>query len=65
MKNLIGSFRAIYVVIVYAKLQASSFTGVGGEWGDGHMRDVTPDPYTKFLNSHPFASLQEGYNIFP
>jgi len=39
---------------MHANFQASSFTCVGGEWSDGHMCDITPDPYTKFLNS-PFA----------
>jgi len=39
-----------YLTIMHAKFQASIFTGVGGEWGDGCM----PDPHTKFLNS-PFA----------
>jgi len=29
----------------------SSFTGVGGELGDGRTRDATHSPYTKFLNS--------------
>jgi len=29
----------------------SNFTGVGGEWGERRMYDITPDPNTKFLNS--------------
>jgi len=52
MKNLIGNFGAIHVGIIHAKFLASSFTGVGGEWGDRRTRDLTPfDPYAKFLNS--------------
>jgi len=51
IKNLISNFGAIYVGIMHDKFQASSFTGVGGEWGGRCTRDVTPDPYTKFLNS--------------
>jgi len=35
IKNLISNFGAIYVGIMHAKFQASSFTSVGGEWGDG------------------------------
>jgi len=31
---MIGNFGAIYVAIMHANFQASSFTGVGGEWGD-------------------------------
>jgi len=48
IKNLISNFGAIHVGIKRAKFQASSFTGVGGEWGDGGTCDITPDPYTKF-----------------
>jgi len=51
IKNLISNFEAIHVGIMHAKFQASCFTGVGWEWGDGSTRDVNPDPYTKFLNS--------------
>jgi len=50
IKNLIRNFGAIHVGIVHAKFQASSFTSVGGEWGDRRTQDVMPDPYTKFLN---------------
>jgi len=46
IKNLIGIFGAIHVGIMHANFQASSFTGVGGEWGDEHNRDVMPDTYT-------------------
>jgi len=42
---------------MHVNYQASSFTCVGGEWRDVQMRDVTPHPYTKFLNS-PLASHQ-------
>jgi len=62
IKNLISNFGAIHVGIMHAKFQAFSFTGVGGEWGDRLMHDITPDLYTKFLNS-PFPShalLREG-----
>jgi len=45
-----GNFEAIIVGIMHAKFQVSSFTGMRGEWGDGHTCDVMPDPYTKFLN---------------
>jgi len=31
IKNLAANFRAIYVRIMHANFQASSFTGVGGE----------------------------------
>jgi len=51
IKNLIGNFGAIHVGKMHAKFQASSFTGVGGEWGDGCTPDITLDPYTKFLDS--------------
>jgi len=51
IKNMIGNFGAIHVGIMHAKLQASSFTDVGGEWGDGRMCDIAPNPYTKFLKS--------------
>jgi len=51
IKNLIGIFWALYVRIVRANFQASSFIGVRGEWGDGRMHDIKPDPYKKFLNS--------------
>jgi len=34
IKNLICNFGAINVKIMHANFQASSFTGVGGEWGD-------------------------------
>jgi len=37
--------------IMHAKFQASNFIGVGEEWGDRGKRDITPQPYTKFLNS--------------
>jgi len=37
---------------IHAKFQASSFTGVGGVQGEIPKPDVTPDPDTKFLNSH-------------
>jgi len=57
IKNLISNFGAIHVRILLGKFQASSFTGVGGEWGD--TWDVTYNPFTKFLNS-PCASLWEG-----
>jgi len=50
VKNLIYNFGAIHVGILYAKFQASSFTAVGGEWGDERTLDVTPDPFTKLLN---------------
>jgi len=33
IKNLICNFGAVYVRIMHAYFQASSFTGVGGEWG--------------------------------
>jgi len=46
--NLVRNIGAIYVENMHAKFQASSFTSVGGEWGD-----VWPGPYTKFLNSPP------------
>jgi len=36
---------------MHAKFQASSFPGVGGEWGDGRTFDITPVPYTKFQDS--------------
>jgi len=46
---------------MHAKFQASNLTGVGGEEGDGRTQDVTPDPFTKFMNSLlRFAS--EGIN---
>jgi len=61
IKNLIGNFGDIHVGIMHAKFQASSkvweenevasFTSVGGEWGGEHTQDITPDSYTKFLNS--------------
>jgi len=44
IKNLIGNFETIHVGIMHAKFKASSFTGVRGEWGEGRMRDITPDP---------------------
>jgi len=50
IKNLIANFGVIHVGIMHAKFQTFSFSCEGGEWGDRHMRDVTPDPYTKF---HP------------
>jgi len=34
IKNLDSNFEAIHVRIIPANFQASSFTGVGGEWGD-------------------------------
>jgi len=40
-KSFIGTFGAIHVGILH---QVSSFTGVGGEWGDWRTCDVTPDP---------------------
>jgi len=49
IKNLVGNFGAIRVRIMYGKFQASNFTSVGGELGDIRTRDVTPDPYSKFL----------------
>jgi len=34
INNLVCNFGAIYLRIMHAKSQASSSTGVGGEWGD-------------------------------
>jgi len=45
-KNLDSNFWAMHV-----NFQVSSFTGVGGEWGDKRTCDVTPHLYTKYLNS--------------
>jgi len=50
IKNLMRNFGAIRVVIMHAKFQASSFIGVGGEWGDRLTHEVIPNPYSKFLN---------------
>jgi len=43
IKNLINNFGAIHVGIMYAKFQASSFTGVGGKWDDGRMKKEEAD----------------------
>jgi len=51
IKKMICNFGAIHVGIMQAKFQASSFTRVGGEYGDRCTRDIMPDPCTKFLNS--------------
>jgi len=51
IKNLIGNFGAIHVGIMRTKFQASSFNGVGGEWDDRHIWDVTPNPYAKLFDS--------------
>jgi len=37
VKKLDGNFWAIYVGNMHAYFQVSSFTGVGGEWGDRRM----------------------------
>jgi len=54
---MICNFGAIHVRIMHANFQAPSFTDEGGEWGDGPTQDLTPDPYTKYLNSS-LASLR-------
>jgi len=59
-----GNFGCIHAGIMHPNFQASSFTGVGGELGDRRMREVTPQPYTKFLNS-PFASLRRKLTRIP
>jgi len=60
IKNLDFDFEAIYVRTMHVNFQASSFTGVGGEWSDIRTCDITPCPYTKFLNS-PLALVFQLY----
>jgi len=55
-----SNFGAIYVGIMHAKFQLSSFNGVGGGGGGDRRKDVEhswTDPYSKFLN-FPFALLR-------
>jgi len=59
IKNLEHRFWAIYVRIMLAIFQPSSFKTVGGDRGDIQTRDVTPHPYTKFLNSPPLLRTGE------
>jgi len=57
IKNQVCKFLATNMIIIPAKFQPSSSTGMGGKWddigrkrGDRRTRDVTPfshDPYTK------------------
>jgi len=61
IKNMVDNFGAIYVENMNANFQPYSFNGMGGEWGDRFTRDVTPDPYAKFLNTplrFPFLALE-------
>jgi len=58
INNLMRKFGAIHVGIMHAKFKAS---GVGGEWGDRHTRDVRPGSYTKFLN-FPLRFALDGIN---
>jgi len=44
--------------IMHANFQVSSFSSVGGEWGD-----TTPHPYTKFLYS-PLVSLRRDKGVW-
>jgi len=37
IQNMDGNFWAIYVRIMHANFKVSSFTDVGGEWGDEQM----------------------------
>jgi len=64
IKNLVGNFGAIYMEIMHARFQLSSFTGVGGKWGHIRSKDVTPHPFAKLLNS-PFASLERDKTLIP
>jgi len=54
-KNWSITLEPSMLVLCMPNFRPLGFTGVGGEWGDGHMQDVMPNPYKKFLNSH-FAS---------
>jgi len=51
IKKLISNFGVILVRIMHAKFHLSLFNGVEGELGDRRTQDITPDPYTKSLNS--------------
>jgi len=48
IKNLISNFGAIYVGIMHAKFQASSFIGVGGECSDRRIRTSRLIPIQNF-----------------
>jgi len=61
--NLVGNFQAIHVGNMPANFQASSFTGVGGEWGDKRTRDFTPHPYTKYQTPPSLCSWGMGKMI--
>jgi len=43
IKNLVGSFEAIYVGIMHAKFLPSSFNGVGGGGGGDRRKDRHTD----------------------
>jgi len=51
ISQLLGKISKNWLVrIMHANFQASSFTGVGVEWGDRLAHMLRQDPYTKFLN---------------
>jgi len=56
---LIVNIGAIHVGIMHAKFQASCFTGVGKEWGNGCMPEVTPDPWG--INIFEWTAIKCGH----
>jgi len=62
IKNLVSDFGAIYVRIMHASFQASSFMGAAREWGDGRL-GIGPHKFVRNV-SNPGAKSLEYWEKF-